>query len=1183
MKSKITLRLLFLFFCTFAAYAQTATTTTLSGFVSDQERQRISAALITLTELATNREWHTLTDAEGRYQFSALPTGRFHLKVTAPGFKATEVREATTEVAKNATINVLLEVGEILDATQVVAGRILLQTNDASIGSVFSQTSLQRLPNPTRQSNQLFQLQAATTPTGEFAGARQDQSTVTLDGVDVSDNARGEFGRTVIPTPVETIREMRSIVANANATFGRSSGGQFALVTKSGTNDWHGSAYWFHQNGALSANSWTNNRLGIARPFLLDNRFGFTFGGPLRKDRTFFFVNYEGRRHPDARTVTRIVPTVSYRNGSIKTEYQQLDLAQLKDLDERGLGVNPTMQEYLRLYPLPNDFTVGDQYNLAGFTFAAPTKSSEAFGVLRLDQIFNSRWSANLKLAGSRHLNTTATQVSLLTKSATNQFPYRPLNAVASVTAALSPRLTNELRGSWLRDKLNFENAVPQAMLGLSLPLRLDPRYFDNLVDSDAQRGRRQARQLSIWQWADNLTWNRNGHSLQAGTNLRFIHSTDFRNDKVYNVLSTPLADVGNGGARILVSGAQRPFFIIRETPLVTTLKSVLYGNVYQVPALFTRDADLQVQPLGTGLNTKSSLSAYEVYFSDTWRVKPSFTVTYGVTYNWQTPPVEASGKQTVMTYKDSGRLVEYQNYLDAKRQAALRGEAWNPELAYVPLKDAGRKTAFDTDYTNLSPRVSLAWNPNLKNKFLGDYRTVIRAGYSLQFDRANTVQTITIPTLGIGFSQTQVLTNPRSTTGEFFRVGVDGAIPLPTVAAKLTMPIVPEKTLDEIVSVAVDPHIKTPRNHVFDVTIQRELPHDFLLEIGWVGRLGRKLYANGNLNSLPLMFRDHKSGQTLARAIEGVLAEKRNNRFDVPPQPYFENLYGEGSTGEFSTYLNDGRISFFQQFIADLRVQRGWMNGPTLTNLQVQDLWMRTSTARSNYHALFVALHKPLSFDVNYTLSKSLDNVPGLTQNDLTPYQNSFEPDIDYSPSLFDLRHLFKASGFYNLPFTRNRLIRGWYAAGIFTAHSGLPLTAFAGSDGFGGSSVYNTFTGAIALPSTNFDSGVHRVGDGLNLFANPEAAMKSFRPVLPAQDHRHGRGALRALARWNLDASLGKETALTERVKFTFSVEVFNVFNHVLFNDPKLDLRSALDFGALTSQFNAPRRIQIGARVDF
>jgi hypothetical protein len=1160
--------------------AQTATTATISGVVTDPQNGYVAAALLTLTERATNQERHTLTDTQGHYNFSALPPGRFSLKVTAPGFKVMDVHNVTVELAKNATINVLLEVGEILEATQVIAGRILLQTTDASIGSVLSQASLQRLPNLTRQTNQLFNLQAATTPTGEFAGARQDQSTVTLDGVDISDNARGEFGRTVIPTPLETIQTMRSIVANANATFGRSSGGQFALITKSGTNEWHGGVYLFHQNGALAANSWTNNRLGIARPFLLDNRFGFTLGGPLKKERTFLFMNYEGRRRPDSTTVTRIVPTVSYRNGTIKTNYGDIDDAMLKAEDERGLGVNPKMLEYLRLYPLPNDFTVGDQLNLAGFTFAAPTKSSEAFGVLRLDQIFTERWRANLKLTGSRHLSTTATQVNLLTRAATNKFPFRPLNIVAAVTAMLAPTVTNEARISWLRDKLHFDNEVPSARIGLNLPLRLDPRYFNDLVDSDATRARRQARQLSLFQAADNLTWTSGRHSIQAGANIRFINSTDFRNDKVYNVLTTPVADVGSGGARIFVPGAQRPFFIIREAPALLTLKAVLYGNVYQVPALFTRDADLQLQPPGTGLNTKSTLRTYEFYLSDSWRVKPSFTVTYGLTYNWQTPPKETSGKQTVMTYKDSGRLVDYQSFLDTKRQAALRGEVWNPALAFVPLRQTGRQTAFNTDYTNLSPRLSLAWNPNFKNKLLGDYRTVIRAGYSLLFDRTNTVQTITIPTLGIGFSHTQVLTNPRNNAGAFFRVGIDGTLPLPAVAAKLTAPFVPAPTLEEIVSVAVDPNIKTPRHHVWDVTIQRELPHDYLLEVGWIGRFGRKLYANGNLNSLPLMFTDPTSGQTLAQAIEGVQRDKRARRFDVTPQPFFEHLYGEGSTADFSTYLNDGRISFFQQFIADLRVAKGWMNGPMLTNLQVQDLWMRTSTARSNYHALFVALHKPLthglSFDLNYTLSKSLDNVPGLTQNDMTPYQSSYEPDIDYSPSLFDLRHIFKASGVYTLPFQQNRFMRGWYVAGIFTAHSGPPLTVFAGSDGFGGSSVYNTFTGALPLRNSLFAKGVHQVGAGLNLFAHPESVANSFRPVSPARDGRHGRG-------WNLDWSIGKETQVTERAKFTLSFEFFNVFNHVLFNDPNLDLRAPWEFGALTSQFNAPRRIQIGARFDF
>ncbi len=1232
------------------AAAQTSATSTISGTVTDPQGSVIAAATVTLIEVATNQERAAVTDAAGRYSFYALNPGRYRVKIEAPGFKPTEVKDVMAEVSKVATINVAIELGEILIVQNIVAGaQSQLQTADASVGGVFSQESLQKLPNASRQANTLFNLQPAATASGEFAGARQDQSTVTLDGVDVSDNVRGEQGRTIIPAPLESLQEFRSIVVNANATFGRSSGGQFALVTRSGGNEFHGSSYFYHQDSALAANSWTNNRLGIRRPFLLDNRFGGALGGPIVKDKTFFFAHYEGRRNPDSATITRLVPTESFRNGTLRYEDYDFDArkyviktltpADLKADDPRGLGVNPKILDYLRLFPLPNDFSQGNGLNRAGFTFAYPTLTSDNFGLLRLDHEFNQRWNANAKFAANRRLETNATQVDLLRKTATVNSPQRPRNLTATLIGVLTPHLTNEARFSWLHDRRSLETLAPRPFAGLDVALNIGTGIVldkpDNLIDVEPLRARSQARTLNIYQWSDTLTWVKDGHNLQTGANIRRIRSVDFRNDKVANALTTPVAELGGAALRITVPGAQRPGFQFLN-PELEELKRILWGQVSQVSLLYTRDANLNLLPPGAGLRTKSTLRAWEFYFSDTWRWRPSLTLTYGLTYNWQEPPVEDEGKQTLLTFKETGQPVNYRQYMQDKLNAANEGRVYNPELAFVPIRQSGRKTAFNTDFSNLSPRLSVAWNPAFKagwlGRLFGEQRTVVRGGYALVFDRTNTVQTINIPTLGLGFSQTAVRRFPFD---QPFRLGIDGPVPLPSVPAKLTAPITPIANLEEIVSFSVDPFIKTPRNHVVDFTLQRELPGNLLLEAGYIGRFGRRLYANGNLNSAPFMQRDPRSGQTFAEAYDIILAARR--RFlDVAPQPYFENLYGKGST----RYINslNGHVSSLQQFNLDACAANAkgqtfsfpffcllpdGARAPVFTNLQVQDLWMRTSNAESNYHAAFVSLRQQysrgLTFDLNYTFSRSLDNVPGLTQNDLTPYQSSFYPEIDYGPSLFDINHLFKFSGVYALPFGQGRrlsarnakldkLISGWFTAGIFTAQSGLPLTVILGSDGFGGSSVHNTFTGAIPLRRALFDKGVHSIvtgendagqagnpvnrcgeglepicGTGLNLFPNPDLVFRNFRPVLLAADRRHGRGALRGLSRWNLDWTIGKEIRLKEKVRLSLSFDFFNVFNHVIFNDPNLDLRSDFDFGVLNSQFNLPRRIQVGARIEF
>lgn len=1237
------------------AASQTATTTTVAGTVLDPQGAAIVAATVTLIDTATKQERAAITDSAGRYSFYALNPGRYRVKIEAPGFRAIEAQDVIAEVSKVVTINVTMELGEILIVQNIVAGtQSQLQTADASVGVVFGEESLKRLPNLTRQADSLFGLQPATTVAGEFAGARRDQSAISLDGVDVSDNSTGQ-SQSIIPTPVESLHEMRVVVANANTTFIPSSGGQIVLVTRSGTNELRGSAYLYHTNGALAANSWTNNRVGVKRPFLLDNRFGASLGAPLRKDQTFLFASYEGRVRPDSTTVRRLAPTQLYRTGTARfwasgpfggSTITSLNPEGIRLQDRRRIGVNPKVLEYLQLYPLPNDSTIGT-LNTSGFTFAAQTRLDYHLGSARLDHVFTKHWSASARLTASREVSSDATQVDLRRRMATASNIQRPRNAVASAIWSPSPGVTNEARLSWLWRHQAREAMAPQAFVGLDVPIRLFGQQYsglDNLVDFDSERARQYSIKGAILQFSDTLSWVRGAHNLQFGGSFRHIRSINVRNYKANSPLTSPVVLVGLGCPAGRPAPNPDPFDLSFKEGFLYPV-CTLMGRVHQFPsALSVRDADLNLQPFGAPLRSKSRIEEWFFHFSDTWRAHSSLTITYGLNYNLQQAPVEAEGKQTVLTFKDTGELVNYKHYIRDKMAAAASGAVYNPDFAYLPVKQAGRDTAFNTDYTNLAPRLSVAWNPYFKSdqsnwlaKLFGEGKTVIRGGYSLVFDRTNTLGTIDLPSLGIGFSQTV----PRDLGTLDHRIGTDGPTPLPTAPATLTPPIIPDKFdriynitafyFPQISSFTVDPFIRTPRSHVVDFTIQRELPRAMILETGYIGRFARDLYVNGNLNSVPIMQRDPKSGQTLAEAYDAIVAALRAKTRPVPSQPYFENLYAPGMTNYieriYSSYLTGDNLGHLQREL-DLNVLAGAFPGPILTNLQVPELLVRTSGAISNYHGLIISLRRRftdgLGLDLNYTLSKSLDQSSISTQSYVNPLQSSFFPDIDYGPSLFDIRHLFKVGGVYELPFgkgerlrfgsqTLNRLISGWFIAGIGAAHSGLPLTVIQGGDGFGGAYVERlqreaglanitgalNFTGAIPLPNSRFDTGVRagvagslnvayngdpaRGGSGLNFFADPEAAYKSFRPVMVSQDRRHGRGALRGLGRWNFDLTIGKETRLTDRIKLTLSFDFFNVFNHVIFNDPRLDLRSPSDFGVLSLQFNRPRRVQIGARIEF
>jgi len=1208
-----------------ATAAQTATTATVSGVVTDSQGARIAGATVKLIDVATSIERAATTDPEGRYNFYAVSPGLLKVAAIAAGFKTKVVNNVQAEVSKAASVNLTMEVGAIAEVVEVAASvEVQLQKSDASIGVVFSEERLKRLPNLSRSAASLFTLQPATAPRGQYAGSRSDQSTYILDGVDVTDNIVGSFS---FPVPVESIEELRGTVVNANATFGRSSGAQLVLITKSGDNHFHGSAYLYHQDNALTANSWTNNRFGIKRPFLLDNRFGFTFGGPIRKEKTFFFVNYEGRRNPFSATLSRVVPTESLRAGMLRFRdssgaVQTLDANAIRNLDPRGIGPNTKVIEYLSLYPQPNDFTRGDGLNTAGFTFVAPLINSTNFSLVRLDHKFTERWSATAKFTADRQFSTGAGQVDLQRRSAAADNASRPRNLVATVIGVLTPHLTNEARFSWFHDRGDFDATTPPPFVGLNAAINLGSNLIDDLVDVDTQRARRQFGHSNVYQWSDTLALIKGAHNIQAGGNVQRIRSIVFRNDKVIGSLTDPVADVGTAGGFVSIPAAQRPSFIKpADVGSYNNLYASLLGIVSQVPVLITRDGDLNLEPLGTGLLTESTLKAWEFFVSDTWRWKPSLTLTYGLTYNWQEPPVEDSGKQTILSFRDTGEPIDFKQYVRDKRAAAEAGRVYNPDIAYVPIRKSGRSRVYDTDYTNFSPRLSSAWNPSFRDGWLGrivgDRKTVIRGGYSQVFDRTNTVQTIIVPSLGGGFAQTISLQGPKNAAGQPFRLGVDGPIPLPTAPATVPSPVSPGKPFGETLSFSVDPHIRVPRNHVFDFTIQRELPWNMLVEIGYIGRLARDLYVAGNLNSAPIMQKDPKSGQTFAQAFDAVAVQLRIKR-PASAQPYFENLYGPGTTAALvNSNAGDfivGNVSSIQQIALDLITAFFGGKGPILTNLQAQDLSVRFSGASSNYHAMIATLHKRyskgLTFDLNYTLSQYLDQVYIESQNQIDQIQSSFLLDADYGAADADIRHLFNANGTYDLPFgkghrlsfgssTLNRLASGWFMAGIFTAQSGVALSVAQSFQAFGGGSVLGAFGSAIPIKNLPAGEGLHsgvngsngvginsdpaRRGSGLNLFANPEEVYANFRPALISQDGRTGRGVLRGLPRWNLDWAVGKQTTVTEKVKFTLSFDFANLLNHVIFANPNLNLQNPAGFGVINGQFNGPRRIQVGGRIDF
>lgn len=1345
-KGTLTLLLLVLMTLFFVApaWAQTGTTATVLGTVTDPTGAGVSAATVVLRNKATNNQVTQSTNDAAQYTFVNVVPGEYEITVKKDGFRTANVAGLTVDVTKSYTVDVKLELGSASEAVTVTTeARVELQTTDAQVGDVIGGTTLSRLPTLTRDASELLTLQPGTTPYdtpanggfgnngGTVAGARSDQNAISLDGIDITDNTVGGGATAVnfIPTGVESLEEFRVGVTNSTQDFARSSGGNITLISKSGSNSFHGDGYWFHQSDGYNANSWDLNHTpdGTGDPFtrkaaFKDNREGVSVGGPIFHDKTFFFGNYEARRFPSSSQVTHIVPTSTLANGILSFQdcssgfdstgkciggtVRQYNLATAANCgpsanlacDPRGLGISPTIKALFALEPAGNDASLGgvDGNNTTGFLANASTPIKYDFTTFRLDHNFTQKMHFFGKYIYSRNLQTTPTQIEAITGkpvAATTGSDIRGDGAIGALDYAFNSSTSNTVRYGWIRSRIFNPALSPSgsatllAISGTNTPSGFIAQapglaatgLIDVPIDVDTQRARTQGNFQRNKQLVDNFTHIHGRHTFAVGGDARWLPLIAQRNDKVVGSLASLVAteDADVFGTNQTIPAVNRPPSCApatATTPAITTfclqptdvlrwdrLYAATLGIVDNVNVLAVRNGSLAAQPFGTPLIANTNQQAYDFYGQDSWRIRSNLTLTYGFGYGWQTPPSEAHGQQTFEIDSSNNQILTAAGYIQAKQQAALNGQVFNPTIGYLPIRNSGRSGIWNTDYGDVSPRVSIAWNPSYSNggfkeKLFGAGKTVVRAGFGIYYDRINNVQSVEIPQLGVGFAQTLVLpTPPCNTNGASagagcnaalgatnigasgFRVGVDGTLPVPTVPA-VSSPIIPALG-GENLSFEVDPNFKVGRSYSVDFTVQRELPGNMLMEIGYIGRIARDLPNSVDFDSSPYMFTDPTSKQTFEQAYDAVQKQLAAGvaAAAVTPQPWFENqlaglnaaIAGAPCSSPTTCLVVQANSAFLGQSVGSvfgaIDGDRSTLGMPTFNNHQINfALFMRTHNDLSNYHAATFTLHKRpshgLQFDLNYTFSKSLDQV-GTVQNNAGTYATSFNPGLQYGPSLFDHTHIFNAIFNYDLPAGQghmfhfnngiaDKIIAGWYVSGVFRATSGPPLTVTDGDLGGGffgnglnaiplkspgslGAAVhYGVCSGSSGFGSAgdgaNCGSGL--TGTGVNLFADPGAVAADFRPVDISSDGRDGTGnPIRGLGMWNLDSRLGKVTTIHERFKVEISADFFNIFNHVNFFQPSMNLQNPANFGVITSELipadrtQGSRWIQLGLRVSF
>jgi len=1244
----------------------------MTGVVTDPSGAAVPGATITLTNATRGLKFTQTTNAVGSYRFSEVPPGAgYEAAFSASGFAPLNVKNIYLTVATVRTQNASLKIGARAEAVEVTAtnSEVTIDTTDATIGNTFDVEALNSLPVQQRNDPlALFAMQPGVTDTGAVTGSRVDQNNVTVDGIDVNDFGTGgatqgnagagvgsQLGTLVGHAPVDSVEELRGNVAGSDATTGPAGGGQFALVTKSGTNRFHGNINEYHRDTSLVANSWFSNNASpvVPREHLIHNQFGGNFGGPIKHDKLFFFFDFNDSRIVASSVVQRTVPSATLRAGTITYCTDPLcdttnakTLNQVSGFDPAGIGVDTNLLSFVtKRFPAPNQSTGGDGLNSLGYSFNAPNNDNETNYVGRGDYNINDKMKlfARFTIAREDAVNQP------------NEFPGDP------ITSPFTDRSYGFVIGhNWVIS----QNRVNRLFLGenvqkVAFPIAYNPTGSTAFTLADgADQGLASnpyiwpganARRIPIEQIGDDFSLTSGRHTMQVGGSFKDIlaHDTTIAD---YNV-----TEIGLGGHVFSLCGPNpgdcgtnsgggnnaslRPADLDLSNKLSWDEPfAFLLGRIGSISSDYNYTAAGGVLPQLTGDQRFYKYYQTQLYAQDSWKVIPSLTVTYGVTYQYFSVPYETRGLESTEPYT-------FNQYFGARIQQSklgVTGPQAVPLISYLLGGKGNGSSApplYRPEYKNLAPHVAFSWNPGFDHK-----KTVFNASAGIVYDRTviNAVQQ-TQDGYSYLFQQTKgnsygSATDPYDSIKNDARL--DGNNQISTVT--LSPPATPKAPYLPFVTggvpyglqnglafnATIDPALQTPYNLVFNAGMQRQMPWDMVLKVNYVGRLARKLLAQEDANQV-LDFPDTVSGQLLSTAFASIITQTRQGvaPANVTVQPWFENVItpgigvqnGYSSNTAFIAASNSGFVfnGDFGDFVEAISAITPYNVGSAA---QFSENTFYDSAGFSTYHGLLVTLQKNMShgihYDFNYTWSHSIDNVSFFANSSgdtgiggIGLVCDAIHPRECRASSDFDIRQYITADATYQLPFGKRRMfmatapswanevIGGWDISGVAEKHTGFPWSA--NSNAFVASYSNDAPPIFIGANRSTIATKVNKLtGGGVSSFANASAAAASFEG--PIAFKIGPRNAFRGPGFFNADLGLAKTFPVyAERVNLKFRADAFNAFNHPNFALPaengfngldQQDYQRGAGFGQISytvvpqgNENSGARVLQLSLRLEF